>query len=177
MSIKPIYPPGTTEGHRSFTPPGWTGHGRGKDTSSQLEYVLDGFWLNDPKGFQKNVDNFIQCLPRLCKLDSPAAIGLAGDILFHICKQEVPNIYEDMIALDNWLFKDKSLTPDQGSHLRNTKLNELLSNTHKAKDFFEKVKQTVPRCSWNREPFEDVIYQLILKEERDEQRRKYPTEY
>ena len=171
MSIKPIYPPGTTEGHRSFTPPGWAGHGRGKDTSSQLEYVLDGFWLNDPKGFQKNVDNFIQCLPRLCKLDSPAAIGLAGDILFHICKQEAPNIYGITISLLKELYDDR-VTVDQIQ----ARISELIQHAEKTKCFFKEVKKAVPRCSWNRkqEPLEDVIYELILKEKEDDWRRRHP---
>ena len=173
MSTKQVDP----VGYKQFTPPGWAGHGRGKDLSDQFARIAAGFDVGNPEVFQKTLAAFLGCSLELYNYDPPSAMEQTGYVLFHICKQEVPNIYENIIALGKSLLKNKRLTPDQRVAQIYDRLTNLLKDATQTKAFFEKIKRTVPRCSWNDDTLKELIYSLICKEEEDESRRKYPTEY
>lgn len=162
---------GISSGFKQFSPPGWTGHG-GIDTSIPTD-IVNCFWINK-QGFQKNVDEFIRGLPELLKIDFPSAMWLAESILFRICQQEAPRIYETIITLCKRVDEDDRLTQDQAVALINAKLKELLRHAEKARGFFERVRQAAPRWNLADEVFEDAIYQIILQEKEADWRRRHP---
>ena len=167
MSTKQVDP----LGYKQFTPPGWAGHGTVTHFSTLDARIAAGFVVNNPESFKAAEKSFFRDFSEVYDFSPSGAMEQASYVLYHICKQEAPNIYAITISLLKELYDDR-VTVDQIQ----ARISELIQHAEKTKCFFKEVKKAVPRCSWNRkqEPLEDVIYELILKEKEDDWRRRHP---